>query len=176
MSSRPVAKGSSVPACPVFAPVMRRICATIANDDGPAGLSTSATPAGSSARGGTLGQESLTDELGDLVDRLLAREAGGLPVPAAAERACDRGDVELVDARAERDTAHRPVVAGRLADEHGEFGSFDGAKVVDDPFRVRLDGADFAEVGAQQMRHDDASAFEDSRPVECAREELQLRE
>src|SRR5207248_6185264 len=103
MSRSPVANGSSVPAWPVLAPVTRRICATMANDDGPAGLSTSATPAGSSARGGTLVQEPLADELGDLLDRFLAREPGGLPVPAALEESRDRRHVELVDARAERD-------------------------------------------------------------------------
>src|SRR5207244_2185964 len=86
-----------VPAWPVRAPVTRRICATIANDDGPAGLSTSAIPAGSSARGGTLLQKPLADELGDLIDRLLAREAGGLPVPAALEDPGDRRHVELLE-------------------------------------------------------------------------------
>ena len=74
---------------------------------GRAGLSTSATPAGSSARGGTLRDESLADDLGDLVDRRLAREPGGLPMPAAVEEPRDRGDVELVDARAQRDSPQR---------------------------------------------------------------------
>src|SRR5439155_18489887 len=72
-SRSPVANGSSVPACPVRAPVDRRICATIAKDDGPAGLSTSATPAGSSARGGTLAHEPLADALDDLLHALVAR-------------------------------------------------------------------------------------------------------
>src|SRR4029079_9910253 len=99
---------------------MRRICATIAKDDGPAGLSTSATPAGSSARAGTLRDESLTDELGDLVDRRVAREDRSLTVSAAAERTGNCRDVELVDARAQRDTVHRPVVARGLADQRGE--------------------------------------------------------
>ena len=43
------------------------------------------TPAGSSARGTTRGDVLASDELGDLLDRLLAREAGGLAVPAAAD-------------------------------------------------------------------------------------------
>src|SRR5947207_3966554 len=109
---------------------MRRICATIANDDGPTGLSTSATPAGSSARGGTLCDESLADQLGDLVDRRFRGESGCLPVAAAAELARDRGDVELVDARAQRHAPRRAGVAGRLADQHGELRSLDGTEEV----------------------------------------------
>src|SRR6185312_3621138 len=112
---------------------MRRICATIANDDGPAGLSTSATPAGSSARGGTLGQEPLADELHDLVDRLLAREARRLPVAAAAEDPRDRRHVQLVDARAERHAVRGAAVARRLADQHRELRALDRPQVVDDP-------------------------------------------
>src|SRR5436305_12518483 len=145
MSRSPVANGSSVPACPVLAPVTRRICATIANDDGPAGLSTSATPAGSSARGGTLRDESLTDHLGDLVDRLLARESRGLRVAAAVEQPRDHRDVELVDARTQRDPARRAAVARGLPDQDGELGAFDRAQVVDDPLRVRLGRADVCE-------------------------------
>src|SRR5581483_6056463 len=136
-SSRPLANGSSVPACPVRAFVTRRIWATTANDDGPTGLSTSATPAGSSARGGTLREVSLTNERGDLVDRRLAREPGRLPMAAAAERAGDRRDVELVDRGTQRDPARRPVVARRLADERGELRALDRTEVVDDPLGVR---------------------------------------
>ena len=55
-SSRPVANGSSVPAWPVRAPVRRRTSATIANDEGPAGLSTRTIPLGSSALDGTSGR------------------------------------------------------------------------------------------------------------------------
>src|SRR5262249_12855603 len=147
-SRSPVAKGSSVPAWPVRAPVMRRICATIANDDGPAGLSTSATPAGSSARGGTLRDEGLTDALGDLVDRGLAREAGRLAVAAAAEPPGDLGDVELVDAGPERHAPRRTGVARRLAAEHGELVAFHRAQEVDDALRVGLARPDLGEVRA----------------------------
>src|SRR2546426_1839604 len=155
---------------------MRRICATIANDDGPAGLSTSATPAGSSARGGTLRDESLADELGDLVDGRLTRETGGLAVSTAAERPRDRRDIELVDACTQR---HAPCGAGvsrGLTNQHGQLGSFDRTEEVDDPLRVRLHGADLGEVGPEQMRDDHSPSLEDPRPVECAREELELRE
>src|SRR3954463_6081972 len=117
MSSSPVANGSSVPAWPVRAPVTRRICATIANDDGPAGLSTSAMPAGSRARGGTLRDEAPANELRDLLDGQLAREPCRLPVPAAAELAGDHRNVELVDARTQRHAVARAVAAWRLANE-----------------------------------------------------------
>ena len=48
-----VANGSSVPACPVRAFVLRRVAATMSNDVGPAGLSTRMIPLGWRARGGT---------------------------------------------------------------------------------------------------------------------------
>ena len=60
-----------------------------------------------------LRDEPLPDELGDLVDRCLAREAGGLPMAAAAERPRDRGHVELVDRCTQRHTPRRCVVARR---------------------------------------------------------------
>src|SRR4051812_48378159 len=87
----PVANGSSVPACPVRAPVRRRMAATSANEEGPAGLSTSATPAGLSARGGIrsalggrLGGELAPDEVDDLRHGQLGREPRRLAVAAAA--------------------------------------------------------------------------------------------
>src|SRR5262249_218292 len=51
-SRSPVANGSSVPVWPARAPVRFRNSRTIANDEGPAGLSTSTIPDGRSARGG----------------------------------------------------------------------------------------------------------------------------
>src|SRR5207237_1599674 len=172
----PVANGSGGARCPVRAPLTRRISAPIAKAEGPAGLSTSATPAGSSARGRTLGAVSLSHELCEGVDRRIAREPGRLPVPAAPEHARDRRDVELVDARTERDAAGRAVVARRLTDQCGELGALDCAQVVDDPLGVRLGGADLCEVGAEEMRDDDQPALEHTRAFESAREQLQLRE
>src|SRR5918992_5578979 len=71
-SRSPVANGSSVPAWPVRAPVRRRNAATIANEDGPAGLSARTMPPCVSARGGSL--ELLDDEALEVVERELARE------------------------------------------------------------------------------------------------------
>src|SRR5206468_2022018 len=133
-------------------PVRRRSSATSANELGPAGLSTSTSPAGLSARGG-IGCDSVGEAaaqcLGDLRDRLLARESRRLAVAAAAELTRDRGDIELVDARAQRDAARRALQARRLADQGGHVRALDGAQVVDDPLRVGLDGADLGEVGPE---------------------------
>src|SRR5213080_1274673 len=123
-SNRPVANGSSVPAWPVRAPVRRRTPATIANDDGPAGLSTRTRPLGLRPRGGTR-EELALDELGDLLDRIVAREASRLPVTAATRLPRARGDVELVVARAQADPARRPVP--RLTDQSGHVRALDHA-------------------------------------------------
>ena len=119
-TSRPVANGSSVPAWPVFAPVRRRTRATIANDDGPAGLSTRITPVGSSAFGIAISRgrspfaasERVDDPPGDLVHREVGREARRPLVPPAAEAARDRGDVDAVRMRAQRPLARRRRASG----------------------------------------------------------------
>src|SRR5207249_2166174 len=156
-SRSPVAKGSSVPACPVRAPVRRRISATIANEDGPAGLSTSTRPFGLSARGGTL--ELAVDELGDLLDRGVAREARSLAMAAARGFARDRGDVQLVGAGAEADAARGPLPPGRLPDERRHVGSLDRAEVVDDSLRVRLGDVELGEVAPEQVGDDEPAAL-----------------
>src|SRR5437660_1006849 len=117
------------------------------NDDGPAGLSTSAIPTGLSALGtGTTCDEGelAADELDDLPDRPLGGEARGLTVPTASDLARDRGDVDLVVARAQRDTAGGSFVTWRLTNERDHLRSFDRAQRIDDPLGVRLLGADVA--------------------------------
>src|SRR5207247_4305114 len=153
-SSRPVAKGSSVPAWPVRAPVRRRTSATIANEDGPAGLSTRIRPLGLRARGSTR-EELALDEVGDLLDRSVAREPGRLAVTPTPRLARDRGDVELVVARAEADATRRPVRARRLADQGRHIGALDGPQVIDDPLRVGLRPAHVREVDSQAVLDDE---------------------
>src|SRR5690348_6525720 len=174
--SRPVAKGSSVPAWPVRAPVTLRIWATTAKDEGPPGLSTSATPAGSSARGGTLGEEAFADLLDDLPQRQSCGEASGLAMAASAEPARDCRYVELVDARAERPLVRMRCAVQLLPDQHRQLRSLDGAQVVDDPFGVGLGSAHLVEIGADEMRDDDPAALEHFGAGEGAREQLELRE
>ena len=50
------------------------------------------------------------------------------------------------------------------------------AEEVDDPFRVRLGGADLREIRSEQVRDHDPAAFVDVRPFERPREQLQLGE
>ena len=70
----------------------------------------------------------------------------------------------------------RSVLARRFADEHRHVGTLDGAQEVDDPLGVGLGRADLGEIRAKEIRNDDAPAFEDLRPLERAREQLELRE
>ena len=101
-SRSPVANGSSVPAWPARAPVLSRMSRTIANDEGPAGLSKRTSPLGSVAplRAISRGRELAANELGDLLDRVVAGEAGRLAVPPPPEaRAIFETSISSADAR-----------------------------------------------------------------------------
>src|SRR4029450_3563298 len=133
--NNPVANGSSVPAWPVRAPVRPRTAATTADEDGPSGLSIRKSPLGLSARGGT---ELAVDEVGDLLDRGVAREPGRLPVATAARLPRDCGGVELVVRGSQAHATCRAFAPRRLTDQSGHLSSLHRTQVVDDPLRVRL--------------------------------------
>src|SRR5919199_5361703 len=116
------------------------------------------------------------DEARNLADGSLAREPGRLLVSPAAALASDLGDVDAFGRRPQADAARRAVLRRRLTDQGRELGAFDGAQVVDDPLGVRLLCAGPVEVGALEVRDDHAAAVEDLGVLECARDELQLRE
>src|SRR4029453_14346879 len=118
-------------------------------------------PEGLRPRGGKLPPH----EFCDLLNRGLAREAGGLAVSTAAGLPGDRRDVQLVDARPQADPPGRSAFARRLTDEHGHVGSLDRAEIVDDSLRVRLRGADLMEVRAQEEADDDAPALVNLRSL-----------
>src|SRR5262249_36000443 len=151
----------------------------MANEEGPAGLSTSAIPTGLRARGIDTARHErklAADEVDDLPDRPLGGEARRLAMTAAARLAGDRRHVDLVVTRPQRDPARRPLVALRLADERDHLGAIRRPQRVDEALRVRLLGTDVAEVVLEQVRHDEPPAFEELRPLERTREQLQLRE
>src|SRR5438445_187095 len=83
--------------------------------------------------------------------------------------------VDLVVARPQRHAPRRAVALRRFADQRDHLRPFDCAQRVDDPFRVGLLRADGAEVVLQQIRDDEATAFEELRALEGTREQLQLR-
>src|SRR5262249_55342951 len=181
-TSRPEGNGSGVPACPVRAPARLRSSSTSACEEGPAGLSTSPTPTGLAARGITSrrlagrSDELAADELDDLLERQLAREARRLDMPAAAQLPRDRGDVQLVARGPERDPVHRPAGGRWLPDQGDELRALALAEEVDDPLRVGLLGPHLGEVRPQEVRDDEPSPLVDARTLERARQELQLRE
>ncbi len=72
---------------------------------------------------------------------------------------------------------HRPAGRRRwLADQGDEHRPLARAQVVDDPLRERLVGPGLGEVGAQEVRDHEPSVLEGPRVLECAGEQLQLRE
>ena len=84
--------------------------------------------------------------------------------------------LQIFGGRPEADPSRRAVGRRRLADEGGELGALDAAQVVDDSLGERLLRAGVGEVAALEVGDDEPAALVDLRPLERARDELELRE
>src|SRR5437762_3960682 len=179
-SSRPVANGSRVPACPALRTPSSRLTASVMSCEVlPGGLSTRTSP--SIARGSELLGELLAQEGDELFLRHLGGEPSRLPVPPATSGAGDDRHVDLAVGRPQRDLlaprARRgAVLAEQVARERGDLRALDRAQVVDDALGVALLGAREAEVVAGEAGERQSALVEAPDVRERPREQLELRE
>ena len=156
----------------------------MSNEVGPAGLSTRMIPLGSSARGGIRPSAGapIWAETSRTMKSVISSTERSLEKPAASRwppppdlRAIALTSTSSTDERRETFRAGPPSRGGsRISAETSA--ALDRAQEVDDPLGVRLGRADRLEVVAQEVRDDDLPSLEHPRPVERAREQLQLRE
>ena len=161
-----------------------RTRATIANDDGPAGLSTRTTPVGSSAFGMAISRRGAVRRRRTrrTIRRVISSIARSVENPAARLWPPPPKLRAIADTSTpsgcERSEPLRAAAAPRreLADERDELGAVDRAQVVDDALRVRLLRPGRLEVLAAELGDDDPAVGELRRVLERAGEQLQLRE
>src|SRR3954469_20373192 len=151
-SRRPVANGSSVPACPALrTPRPRRVASVRSCEVLPAGLSTRTSPSTERRRYLQLGGDLLAQEGDELVVGQLGREARGAPVAAAAARPRDRRDIDVAVGGAQRDLLARPVAVEQLPRLGLGLWALPRAQVVDDALGVALLRPGHAEVVAAEV-------------------------
>src|SRR3954451_21356980 len=190
-SSRPVANGSSVPACPTFAPCaigIDRTCSTTSCEVKPAGFATSSTPlrrppamtrrrVPSRRRALELSGDLGANELDQLVPALGAGEAGCLAMAPATLLAGDHAHVHVIGGSPKTHLVHAlAAILELLADQRGHHRPLDRADVVDDAFGVILVGAGLLVVRALDVGDREPVVVEALHPHQHARQELQLRE
>src|SRR5215211_8626568 len=145
-TSRPVAKGSRMPAWPTLASRPRRTRATTSCEVIPAGLSTSRTPAPGSAL-----LEVGTERLYDLLVGEIGAEAGGAAVAATSVAARDLGHVDVAVGRAQAHLARRPRRLPTVADDGGHQRALERADEVDDPLAQQLRRTGLGVVGVGEV-------------------------
>src|SRR3954447_26434573 len=193
-SSTPVAKGSSVPAWPTFAPRAigsRRTRATTSCEVTPAGFARTSTPLGDGdiarkanqlgangpGRALQLGGDLRSDEVDQLAAGLLGGEPGRLAVAAAALLAGDHAHVDVVGGRPEADLADAlAAFLELLAYQRRDDCALDGADVVHDPLGIVLVRPVLLIVGALDVRDREVAVVIALNGREHARQQLQLRE
>src|SRR3954469_24277200 len=175
-SSRPVANGSSVPACPALRTARARRVASVRSCEVlPAGLSTRTSPSTEGRRYLQLGGDLLAQERDELVLGELGGEAGRAAMAAAAAGAGDGRHVDVAVGRAQRDLLACAVAVEQLARQRRDLRALDRAQVVDDALGVALLRAGHPEVVAGQVRERQRAVVEAVEVRERAPEQLELR-
>ncbi|MBW3608310.1 MAG: class I tRNA ligase family protein, partial [Actinobacteria bacterium] len=118
----------------------------------------------------------LAQERHKLVGRHLRREAGRLPVTAAALGARDERHVDRPVGRTQRDLRPTGALrAGQLAGERRDLRPLHGAQVIDDPLGIGLLGARLGKVLARQPGERQPAAVEALHALQRARQQGELR-
>src|SRR5262245_29153250 len=180
MTSKPVACGSSVPQCPAFLILNpRRRDSTTSCEVGPAGLSTSNAP--SSGENSSIPSACPSERALDLPDHATLRREG------AARNSCACGGRVASSTKSLRDFVYTHLLALGTEAYAGQFrfqflehachnNRFDGADVIDQPFRVILPSPGAREIGFLQPEVGDLVLLSQPELVQDALQQTDARQ